>query len=1078
MTISTKAGWIQTVLSVAAVLACALFVPKVGAQAPQGIDDALSQLRWRFIGPNGNRLAAVAGVAGNPYIAYAGAASGGIWKTENGGTTWTPVFDREHVAAIGALAVSESAPNVVWAGTGETFLIRPFYPMGDGVYVSTDAGAHWQHAGLEQTGHIGRIVIDPHDPQRVFVCALGQLFKPQPERGVYRTTDGGKTWDQVLKIDENTGCSDLAMDPSDPNTLVAGIWALQIHPWAIESGGTTGGVYITHDGGGSWHKAVGNGMPSADHAVGKVAVAIAHSNPRRVYALVQDTQPSFYRSDDGGASWTLVSHSHMMLQRDSYYTRFGVSTSDPDLLFFLSPNFVISTDGAKTFVPGGRGGGRGGGFASAGGDNHDMWIDPQNSNHLMVGNDAGISISIDGGKSYQAIRLPIAQVYHVTTDDQIPYYVYGNIQDSSSFRGPSNNLAGGGFGGRGGGMHAADFQSVGGCESGFATPDPSDPNIVWSGCYEGVVSRMDMRDGQSRDVSVWPDVADGWKPADVKYRWHWTIPLEISPFDPKRVYVGSQFVHETTDGGQTWKVISPDLTLNDKSHQGNSGGITYDNLYTYDGSVIYSIAESPMKKGLIWVGTNDGQVNVSENGGIKWTNVTKNIPNLPPMGTIWNIEPSPHDAATAYITVNLEQMGDYNAYVYRTNDTGKTWQMISAGIPHGFNSSAHCVIEDPVRKGMLYLGTDNAVYVSWDDGAHWRSLSNNLPPAPVYWLTVQKRFNDLVIATYGRGVYILDDITALRDMDKAQQGNAPMLFTPRPAYRFRSAGNGRMAEPGARIDGQNPPYGADINFYLPSAEPASLTISGTDGTTIRTLDVDGRAGLNRTWWDLRGEDGKMPHMLVPPPDASWMENGPDGYHILTGIMIPNVVRGPVVLPGSYTVRLAAGGRTLTAPLKVLADPHTLGTAATMTAENHFQHEVIREIDSVSDMIERLERVRKQIAELDRQYANDPAQKAVVEAADKIAARAQVVENTLMDIYLTNGNEDLNRHPSQLYQKLTALYDKAEADLGPTASEEEVNESFRAWMEKSDGQLRQFTDQDVSELNAFLKAHHVPAVIKP
>ena len=1054
------------ILSTLAIAAAAL----VHAQTSGAPEDAFSALRWRFIGPNGNRVAAVAGAAGDPLVAYAGAASGGIWKTENGGTTWRPVFDQQHVSAIGALAVSESSPNVVWAGTGETFLIRPFYPMGDGVYRSTDAGEHWQHAGLEQTGHVARIVIDPHDPQRVFVCALGQLFKPQPERGVYRTTDGGATWQQVLKVDENTGCSDLAIDPSDPNTLIAGMWPLLIHPWAIDSGGPGGGIYATHDGGATWHKLAGNGLPAADHPVGKVAVAIAHSNPKRVYALVQDTQPSFYRSDDGGNSWTLVSHSHLMLQRDSYYDRFGVSTSNPDLLFFLSPYFVVSTDAAKTFIrPGGRGGGPAEGFASAGGDNHDMWIDPVNPKHLMVGNDAGVSISLDGGRSYEAIRLPIAQVYHVTTDDEIPYNVYGNIQDSSSFRGPSNSLGGGG-------IRAADFQSVGGCESGFATPEPGNPDVVWSGCYEGVVSRMDLRDGQSRDVSVWPDVADGWKPADVKYRWHWTIPLAISHFDAKRVYVGSQYVHETTDGGQTWKVISPDLTLNDKSHQGNSGGITYDNLYTYDAAVIYSIAESPVKRGLIWVGTNDGQVNVTSDGGARWTNVTKNIPNLPPMGTIWNIEASPFDAATAYITVNLEQMGDYNAYVYKTADSGKSWQMISAGIPHGFNSSAHCVIEDPVRKGMLYLGTDNAVYVSWDDGGHWTSLSNNLPPAPVYWLTVQKRFNDLVISTYGRGDFILDDITALRDLDKAQQANGPYLFSLRPAYRFRSVNAGRMAEPGGRIVGQNPQYGADIDFYLPQpAGKVTLTIVGSDGAAIRTMTVRGRAGLNRAWWDLRGENGKMPRMLVPPPDAPWLENGPEGYHILTGIMIPNVVRGPLVVPGTYTVRLTAGGKTLTAPLTVLADPHSLGTPASMASELRFQNEMIKEVGNVSDMIEGLERLRKQLATLEEKYGQDPAQKAVIDAARKLADRVMAVEGEMIDIYLTNGNEDLNRHPSQLYQKLTALYDKSQADLGPTASEEAVNDTLRAWIEKSDGQRRQLINEDVSGFNDLLKAHHLPII---
>ena len=1058
-------------LALLVVLTVASLVHGTRAQTPGAEQNLIEQLRWRFIGPNGNRAAAVAGVPGNPLVVYLGAASGGIWKTENGGTSWKPVFDHEQVAAVGALAVAESAPNVVWAGTGETFLIRPFYPMGDGVYKSTDGGDHWQHMGLDATGHVARIVIDSQDPQRVFVCALGQAFKPQPERGVYRTLDGGKTWQQVLGIDANTGCSDLAMDPRDPNTLFAGMWPLLIHPWNLDSGGPTGGIYVTHDGGATWHKLAGHGLPAADHPVGKVAVAVARSNPRRVYALVQDTQPSFYRSDDGGVTWTMVSHSHLMMQRDSYYNRFGVSPTDPDRLYFLSPNYVISLDAGKTFIRPNTDG-----FASAGGDNHDMWIDPTNANRLMVANDAGVSISLDGSRSFEAIRLPIAQVYHVTADDQIPYNVYGNIQDGNSFRGPSNNLQTGGFGRTG--IHAADFLTVGGCESGFATPDPSDPDVVWSGCYEGVISRINLRDGQARDVSVWPDVADGWTPVDMKYRWHWTIPLAISHFDSKRVYVGSQYVHETTDSGQTWKTISPDLTLDDKSHEGNSGGITFDNLYTYDGAVIYSIAESPLKAGVIWVGTNDGQVSLTEDGGGHWTNVTKNIPNLPPFGTIWNIEPSPFDVGTAYITVNLEQMGDYNAYVYKTSDRGRSWQLISGGVPHSMNSSAHCVIEDPVRKGMLYLGTDNAVYVSWDDGAHWILLNNNLPPAPVYWLTIQKRFNDLVIATYGRGDYILDDVTPLRNFDKARDTNEAYLFPPRSAYRFREANASRMSEPGDRIIGQNPPYGADINFYLPRAGSATISVAGADGKTIRSLAIDGQPGVNRVWWDLRGEGGKMPHMLVPPPDAPWVQNGPEGYHILTGIMIPNVVRGPVVLPGQYTVQLAAGGRTLTAPLTVLADPHSLGTPATLRAEHQFLTGVEGEIDDVAGMIERLEWTRRQLATVNMRFGSDPAQKAVIDAARVLADRAVAIEGKLIDVYLTDGHEDLNRHPSQLYQKLTALYDKNQADLGPTSSDIAVNDGFRGWMEKFGGELRQFVGSDVTTFNELLKAHGLSLAIQP
>jgi photosystem II stability/assembly factor-like uncharacterized protein len=1070
--LSSTTAVVATLLTVAA-----------GTQAQEGpARSATPPLGWRFVGPYGNRAIAVVGEPGNPQVVYLGAASGGVWKTENGGVDWKPVFDqaigpdgRKAAQAIGALAISQSDPGTVWAGTGETFIIRPFYPMGDGVYKTTDGGRNWSPMGLAATGHIARIVIDPKNANNVYVCSTGQLFKEEPERGIFRTTDGGKTWRHVLNVDTKTGCSDLAMDPQDPNTLVAGMWPVMVYPWKIDSGGPKGGVYITHDGGATWKKQVGHGMPAdPDHPIGKVAVAIAQSDPKRIYALVQDTQPTLYRSDDGGGNWTLVSHDHLMVQRDSYYFRFGVSTTDPDRLYFQSPYYTISLDGGKTFVrpPGPDG------FASAGGDNHDVWIDPLNSQRIMVANDAGISISLDGSKTFEHIRLPISQVYHVTVDDQIPYNIYGNLQDASSFRGPSNSLGGGGFGG-GGGMVPADFKDVGGCESGFATADPADNNIVWSGCYEGRITRIDMRDGQARDVSVWPDVDDGWAPKDVKYRWHWTIPLTISPFDAKHVYVGSQYVHQTKDGGQTWKTISPDLTTNDKSHQGSSGGITRDDLYTFDANIIYSIAESPVKQGVLWVGTNDSQVQLSEDGGAHWTNVSKNITGMAPYGTIWNIEPSKYDAGTAYITVNLEQMGDYNAYAYKTTDFGKTWKMITAGVPKSVNSSAHCIIEDPVRKGMLYLGTDDAIYVSWNDGESWKSLNYNMPNAPVYWIAVQKRFNDLVVSTYGRGDYIMDDITALREIDKAEAAGAPTLFKPRDAYRFRSVTARPMVEPGGKIIGQNPVYGADINFYLPAPDPAAtVVITGADGKTIKTLKVRAAAGMNRAIWDLRGENGAMPHMLVPPPGEPWVPNGPGGYHILSGIMIPTTVRGVLMPPGQYTVQVNTGGKTMTAPLTVLADPHTLGTPATIEAGVAFQTRVLGEIADVSKMIESLEWVRSQVATLEMRYGSDPSHKPMLDAARSLADKATLIEGKLIDIHLTNGHEDLNRNPSQLYQKLTALYDKGDADLGPTAASAEVNNYFVQWMQQSQAAYKDFEAKDVAAFNEVMKSHHVMQMIQP
>jgi len=767
---------------------------------PDDISNPFRKLHFRPLGPVGNRAASIVGEPGNPLVVYVGAAAGGVFKTENGGTTWRPVFDNEDVAAVGALAVSPVDHNLVWAGTGEPWLIRPFYPLGDGVYKSTDAGKTWAHVGLEETGHIARIVVDPHNAEVAYVCAVGQAYRPQHERGIFRTIDSGKTWQQVLFVDENTGCSELSMDAHDSQTLFAGTWQVDIKTWNLNSGGKGSGVYVTHDAGAHWKKLSGHGLPDAGQPLGKVAVGVAPSDPSRVYALIQEETPSLYRSNDGGATWTLVNQNHLTSERSPYYTRFAISPDDPDLLYFPSVSWSVSRDGGSNLAHD---------ITRAGGDNHDVWIDPLNPNRILDANDQGANISLDRGKTYAHITLPIAQLYHVYTDTRIPYNVFGNRQDGPSYYGPSNNLEQGFFGGA---IGAGDWKSYGGCESGFGVPDPEDPDIVWSGCYNGGLYRTDLKTGQSRNVEVWPDAAYGWPPADVKYRWHWTFPIAISPFDHNKVYVGSQVVHMTTNGGQSCTVISPDLTTNDKSHQQNSGGISWDNLMTFDGSVLYAIAESPKQQGVIWTGSNDGQVSITKDGGKNWTNVTKHIPGLPPWGAVMSVQPSHFAAGTAYIAVDLEQVGDYNTYVYKTTEFGASWKLISGSVPKTVNSSAKCITEDPVRKGVLYLGTNNALYVSWDDGEHWTHLRNNLPPSPVYWITVEPRFHDLVIATHGRGIYDLDDITPLYDWDKAKSSDA-YLFPVRPAYRFRTiaTNRGREAE---NVRGENPPYGADINFYL------------------------------------------------------------------------------------------------------------------------------------------------------------------------------------------------------------------------------------------------------------------------
>src|SRR5438105_132201 len=641
------------------------------ARTQQSDTTLWTRLRYRFVGPEGNRAVAVAGEPGNPLVAYVGAASGGIWKTEDGGVHWRAVFDSEPAQAIGAIAVAPSAHNVLWAGTGETFFIRSTTALGNGVYRSTDGGRSWQHQGLDGTGRIARIVIHPTNPELVLVCALGRAYGPAQDRGVYRTIDGGKTWARVLFVDPNTGCSDLAVDPGDPNTLFAGMWQFEVKTWHLQSGGPGSGLWVSRDGGATWQRIVGHGLPDARHVVGKVAVAVAPSNPNTVYALIEDQDPTLYRSDDRGTTWHVVSHDHTMAERAPYYVRFAVAPDDEERLYFVSVRFSMSRDG--------------------------------------------------GG----------LEVY-------------------------------------------------------------------------------DVRTGHARNVRVWPEAGYGWRPADVKYRWNWTFPIMISPHDHRRVYVGSQYVHVTTDGGASWKVVSPDLTRNDTSHQQSSGGVTTDNLMTFDGATLFALAESPVQAGVIWAGSNDGLVHVTRDGGTTWTDMTGNVPKLAPWGKISNLEPTRFDATTAYVSIDLHELDDLDPYIFKTTDLGRTWKRISEGLPRSSLGFVHVVREDPVRRGMLFAGTESGVYVTFDDGGRWTPLQNNLPHAPISWITVQPHFHDLVVATYGRGIWILDDISPLEDpalTGGAMTGGAG-LFKPRPAYRFRSQ-QGSASAPNSSLRVDSVPEGAD-----------------------------------------------------------------------------------------------------------------------------------------------------------------------------------------------------------------------------------------------------------------------------
>ena len=724
-----------------------------GTAAAQTVSpEQYDALLYRHIGPVGNRIASVAGIPGDPLIYYVGAASGGIWKTLDGGLFWEPIFDDYPTHSIGALAVSVSDSEIVWAGTGEPH-IRSNVTIGGGVWKSADGGATWTNMGLEATGRISRVLIHPTDPDIVYVGALGHAHAPQPERGVYRTMDGGETWEHVLFADENTGASSVEMDPNNPRILYAGMWHVIVNTWGRQSGGPGSGLYMSRDAGDTWTKLEGSGLPT--RTIGKVDVCLTPADSNRVYALIEtgDGVPldgeetdngELWRSDDGAETWELMTHDQNLGGRTGYYNNCAVAPDDPDEAYFLTAPFVKSIDGGRTGVlQTGR--------RRPGGDNHDIWIDPTNGDRMIVGNDGGLAISQNRGETWLRVNLPIAQMYHVTTDTKIPYNVYGNRQDGPSFRGPSNSRTGGFGGSR---IPRGMWHSVGGGESGFATPDPEEPDVIWSsasgaGAVGGIVVRYDERTRQFRQVEVWPESTIGWPAETLRYRFQWTFPLLISPHDHETIYVTSQHVHRTTNDGQSWEVISPDLTTNDKGMQGLSGGLTPDNIGVEYCCVIYAFDESPAQQGVFYAGSNDGRVHVSRDNGASWQNVTANLPDLPELGVVRGIDASKWEAGKAYLAIEFHQVGNFAPYVYRTDDYGESWTKITDGITDSPLSFARSIQEDPVRPGLVYLGTENAVYVSFDDGDAWQPLQTNMPAAPNYGLVVQESSPFLVETLHG-----------------------------------------------------------------------------------------------------------------------------------------------------------------------------------------------------------------------------------------------------------------------------------------------------------------------------------------
>jgi photosystem II stability/assembly factor-like uncharacterized protein len=1032
-------------------LVSALLAPQTTAQEKADKDSPqpteFKHLKYRPIGPAaGGRVSRVAGVPGDPTTAYAATASGGVWKTTDSGATWKPIFDDQPISSIGSIAVARSNPNIVYVGSGEAN-IRGNVAAGNGIYKSADAGKTWTHVWKQQ-GQIGTMVVHPSNPDIAFAAVLGHAFGPNPERGVYRTRDGGKSWEQVLKKNELAGASDVAMDPSNPAVLFAGFWETVRRPWELVSGGPGSGLYVSRDGGDTWKPLTESGLPAGNW--GKVGVAVAPSDGRRVYTIIEADQGGLFRSDDGGESWTRVNASRQLRQRAWYYSTLTINPRNANEVWIPQVPLLRSIDGGATFkeVKGPHHG-----------DHHDIWIDPDNPARVISGNDGGVDLSWNGGETWYAPPLPISQFYHVSVDTRMPYRIAGAMQDNGTAQGPSMS--------RSGSVPLAEWYGVGGGEAGHVVSDWRDPNIVYAGEYLGIITRYDHRTQQSRNVSAWPENPSGKGGEEMRYRFQWTAPIAISPHDSNVVYHGAQVVFRTTNGGQSWDPISPDLTRNDRSKQKWSGGpITGDNTGVETYCTVFAIAESPKQKGLIWAGSDDGLVHVTQDAGKAWSNVTAAMKGLPEWGTISMIEPSPFDAATAYVVIDAHRLDDMRPYLFKTTDLGRTWTRLDAGLPQ--DVYLHAVREDPAKRGMLYLGTERGVVYSVDDGKTWRPLKLNLPTVAVHDLVVKG--DDLVVGTHGRSIWILDDLLPIREMTPTVAAAPVHLFPAPDAMRWR-VGGGTWADGHASFS--NPPYGASIYYHLKEKPKGELKIEVLDrrGSVIRTLSSVPKEP-DYSSEDQDPEDFKKAALPVEPgvQRAVWNLAHEGARKIQNGkIDTGNPTRGPLAVPDTYTVRLTIDGQSLTTPLKVIAEPGG-ASQADLEAQLAFGLRVRDAISRLSGIVDEMRGVREQLQArakaLDGARGSDGIDgllKSIQAAVDKSNALESKLHNPsaeiVYDILAMRGG-------AQLYSRLSPLQMWAiEAEGAPTAGMQQVLAEQEKELAQLEAEAQVWFDTDVQAVNA-------------
>ena len=1015
----------------------------------QGYDSTLyNALEWRMIGPyRGGRSTAVAGHADQPYIYYFGGTGGGVWKTNDGGMTWFPTTDSTRMAgSIGAIAVAPSDPNVVYVGTGES-PPRGNVSPGNGVYRSTDAGKTWTPIGLADAGQVGHIVVHPNDNDLVYVAVLGHIFGPNEQRGLFRSQDGGRTWERVLYRDENAGAIDLAMDPTNPRILYAALWQVRRYPWALESGGPGSGLFKSTDGGDTWTEITRNdGLPEG--TIGKIGVTVSPANPDRVWAIVEADEGGVFRSDDGGETWTRVNSERRLRQRAWYYTHIFADPEDVETVYVLNTAFYRSVDGGKTYNS----------IRVPHGDNHALWIAPNDPARMINGNDGGANVSFNGGATWtRQDNQPTAQMYHAFATADFPYKVCGGQQDNSTICVPSRTS---GFGIQ---TRTYDF-GVGGCESGYVAQRPDDTDIFFAGCYGGQLERHDRATGQERSISVWPDNPMGWGAARLRERFQWTFPIIIPPHDPNVLYVTSQHVHRSTDEGQSWERISPDLTRNDTTKMGPSGGpITKDNTSVEYYGTVFTLAPSPNDSEVIWAGSDDGLIHVTRDGGESWTDVTPR--SLPEWALISIIDVSPHNPGTAYVAATRYKQDDFAPYIYMTTDYGRSWRKIVRGIPD--NHFIRSVREDLGRPGLLYAAGEFGVYVSFDAGEHWQSLQLNLPIVPIHGLILKD--SDVIVATHGRSFWILDDITPLRALSEEIASAEAHLFVPRPTYRM-GGGGFRFAVSGV---GQNPPGGVMTFFHLREAdEDAEITLEflEADGDVIKTYSTKSEernrqleleAGMNRFVWDLRYAD------------ASRF----DGM-----IMWGGTTRGPRAVAGSYQARLTVGAWSQTQQFEIRADPRVNATAADLREQFELLIRIRDRVTEANDAVTRIRQVREQIdGVVDRIDAAGDAVDAT--EADSVEALAKTIKEALgeieREIYQTKNrsNQDPLNFPIRLNNKLAALTGVVQnGDFAPTEQAYAVFEELSGQLQIQLDRLADLMDNRVPEFNQRVGVLDLPAIV--